>query len=147
MKEKHLLFVATECNFPSHVPDVAVSGKRNPVPREEHLSEEHLCCTDLSCFHDSSHLVLEEWKYRCTAHAESDYIFSHWNQDPDVGYCTLCESEEQPGKQRKGKLSCYHYHSPLLLLQKLFPPLSFKFVLYFIGKKKSLGKGLEESIK
>lgn len=59
-KKKHLLFAATECNFPSHVPDVAVSGKRNPVPREEHLAEEHLCCTGLSCFHDSSRPVLAE---------------------------------------------------------------------------------------
>ena len=56
----HLLFAATEYNFPSHAPDVEVSGKRNPVPRVEHLSAERLCCTGLSYSHDSYRRVLEE---------------------------------------------------------------------------------------
>lgn len=59
-ESNHLLFAATEYNFPSHAPDVEVSGKRNPVPRVEHLSAERLCCTGLSYSHDSSRRVLEE---------------------------------------------------------------------------------------
>lgn len=130
-ESNHLLFAATEYNFPAHAPDVEVSGKRNPVPRVEHLSAERLCCTGLSYSHDSSRRVLEEWKCRHIAHIESGYIFSHRSLDFGAGCCTLRESEWQRGKLRKGKLSLYCQHSlsvPLAKLAPFFWPLNYFFI-------------------
>lgn len=123
----HLLFAATEYNFPSHAPDAEVSGKRSPAPRVEHPSAERSCCTALSRSHGSSRRVLEEWKCRHTAHVESGYIFSLRFQDFGAGCCTLCESEWQRRMQRRGELSLYCQRSPSVppaKLALLFWPLN-----------------------
>lgn len=56
----HLLFAATEYNFPSHAPDAEVSGKRNQAPRVERPSAERSCCTAPGRSPGSSRRVREE---------------------------------------------------------------------------------------